>query len=710
MDAMVMPAAATEQSATGLMRAMAPGSVPRPRRRPLYTFLLWWVALLSCLLPVLYVGMVAGLAWLGYAYYAHWAPRGFNGVTMVAWTVPGFVLGVLILFLLKPLFAPRAKVPEPVALPEAESAFGEAVRALCQAVGVAPPRRIFLTHAVNAWVQFSPGPAGLVGGARTLTIGLPLVAGMSARQLVGVLAHEFGHFAQRGGMRAAHVIHRVNRWLESRAYHHDAWDDRLQRWSEDDGDGDGGGLLPLMCLATQACLRATRLFLHGLFQVSFRMSRRLSQEMEFDADRYMVAVAGSDSFAATALRLRALSQAMHEVEQINAKAWNAGQLVADLPAATTLRMAQWRAEQWQAVERTLENDDETRYWDSHPADQARIANAIAQPAAGLFVDERPAAALFADFPALCRQVTEHYYRAMDLEFGARNLVEPAQLLGMGQLPDGLAQAWQRYANGMVGTVPLLDPAEGLLQPAAGFDWQGCVDELRRLGPEAASLWPRLERARTRAEELELWVRLIDMDVDFAMPDGAEPDPGALRQQLGDCRNPASADRKLAARILGLFARRLQLATAALAGPAQARAQAGMALLQALHDAWPRLERLRSEGRVCLRLQAGMGRESSELRPRVHAMAEQYRKDFEALLETLDAVALDEGGSLARYLRSRCGRMSSAGNDPFAFIRVTDPVEDAFLQRYELARAELAVLALEAEREHGIRPIRLFQAR
>ena len=304
---------------------------------------------------------------------------------------------------------------------------------------MAPPRRIFLTHAVNAWVQFSPGPAGLVGGARTLTIGLPLVAGMSARELVGVLAHESGHFAQRGGMRAAHLIHHVNRWLESRAYHHDAWDDRLQRWSDDE-DGDGGNLLQLASVVAMFCLGVTRLFLRRLFQLSFRMSRRLSQEMEFDADRYGVAVAGSDSFAAISLRLRALAQAMREVEQVNAKAWRAGQLVADLPAAAALRMAQWPPEQWQAVERTLENNDETRYRDSHPADQARIANAMAQPAAGLFVDERPAASLFADFPALCRQVTGHYYAAMDLDLGARNLVEPAQLLGMGQLPEDLAAA------------------------------------------------------------------------------------------------------------------------------------------------------------------------------------------------------------------------------------------------------------------------------
>lgn len=710
MDAMVVPAGENAPPLTGLMQAMAPGSVPRPARRPLYTLLLWLVALLSCLLPLVYFGLVAALGWLGYAYYADWAPRGFSGWTMVAWTVPGFVLGVLILFLLKPLFAPRARVPDAVRLPEKEIAFRAAVVSLCRAVGVAPPREIYLSHSVNAWVQFSPGPAGLVGGARTLTIGLPLVAGMSARQLVGVLAHEFGHFAQRGGMRAAHVINRVNRWLESRAYHRDEWDERLQGWLDDGEEGDGGNLLHLACAITQACLGLTRVFLRGLFQLSFRMSRRLSQEMEFDADRYEVAVAGSDSFAGTALRLRALSQAMHEVELLNRKAWREGSLVADLPAAAALRMGQWTADDWQAVERLVDNDDETRYWDSHPADQARIANAMAQPVAGMFVDDRPAAGLFADFPALCREVTDHYYREMDLEFGARNLMEPAQLLGMGQLPEALAAAWKRFANGMLGTVPLLDPSAGLLQPAAGFDWQGCVDELRRLGPEASDLWPRLERSRARADELELWVRLVDLGVDFSMPDGSEPDAAALREQLGQCRNGTSADNRLTARLLAVFARRLQLAADAMEAPARGQAQARLALLQQLHDAWPRLERLVSDGRLCLRLQSGMARDADALRVRVFAMAEDYRQAFDALLARFDGVALPDGASLGRALRSRCGRMSTAGADPFAFIHVTAPVEDAFLDMYRRELAELALLADAAERAHGIRPIRLFQAR
>ncbi len=60
-------------------------------------------------------------------------------------------------------------------------------------------------------------------GQKVLTIGLSLIGGLSARQFVGVLAHEFGHFAQRFGMRCSFLVNSVNRWLEHCAYGEDAW-------------------------------------------------------------------------------------------------------------------------------------------------------------------------------------------------------------------------------------------------------------------------------------------------------------------------------------------------------------------------------------------------------------------------------------------------------------------------------------------------------
>lgn len=691
------------------LHRLRPGSIPRPARKPLYTFLLWLVAALSCLIPVLYLGLVAGLGWLGFHYYAEWAPRSGHGMLrLVGWTAPGFIIGVLVLFLLKPFFAPRVREPEPVRLsPEENADFFAAVHALCAAIGIRPPRAILLSHQVNAWVQFVPGPAGLVGGARTLTIGLPLVAGLSARQLVGVLAHEFGHFAQRGGMRAAHVINRINYWLESRAYHEDAWDERLRRWAADE---DNGGIVQLTCAATLSCLWATRMLLLGMFQLSFRMSRWLSQEMEFDADRYEATVAGSDGFAATALRMRALAQAWREVDRINRKAWREGRLVDDLPGATAQRLEQWLGTDWQAIELQLESDDTTRYWDSHPADQARIENAQALGAGGIFRDERPAALLFAGFPALCKRVTAHFYREMELDFSARQLIGSAELLGRGRLDEATATAWQRFGNGMLGSVPLLEPSEAGRLPASAFDWQGSVDELRRLGPEAAGLWQRLDRARERADRLSLWIALLDLDVAFAMPDGSEPDPAALRAEHGACVAEDTPDRKLATRILALFARRLQHAAQALDGQAGADAEARLALLGRMHAAWPKLHGATSEGRVCLRMQSGMGGGDDSLRPRVHALAERYRQRLTAVLEELDTATLGDGLPLGQYLRKRCGHLSGAGADPFAFAGATLPMEDAFLELYRQQLAELAQIADLAERTHGIRPIRLFVAR
>ena len=162
-------------SPSELVCRMAPRSVPRPARRPLYTLMLWLVALLSALMPVLYLGLIAALAWLGYHYYANWAPGDGHLVLLaLAWLAPGFILSVLILFLLKPLFAPRITEPEAVRLsPDDEPALVAAVRAS------APSAAAFYDWGGGlVWIDFDPaddahGPrvrsaVALAGGHATL--------------------------------------------------------------------------------------------------------------------------------------------------------------------------------------------------------------------------------------------------------------------------------------------------------------------------------------------------------------------------------------------------------------------------------------------------------------------------------------------------------------------------------------------------------------
>ena len=73
-----------------------------------------------------------------------------------------------------------------------------------------------------------------------------------------------------------------------------------------------------------------------LFHVSFRLSRYMSRQMEFDADRYEALLAGSDTFRHTARSLRALNHAFVEVNRANIEAWQEQRLLRNLPEAVAI--------------------------------------------------------------------------------------------------------------------------------------------------------------------------------------------------------------------------------------------------------------------------------------------------------------------------------------------------------------------------------------
>ncbi|MEV5348161.1 M48 family metalloprotease [Streptomyces achromogenes] len=68
------------------------------------------------------------------------------------------------------------------------------VRELAAAAGTRAPDRILLTGEVNASVSEEPRLLGLLPGPRRLTLGVPLLIGLTEAQLRSVLAHEYGHF------------------------------------------------------------------------------------------------------------------------------------------------------------------------------------------------------------------------------------------------------------------------------------------------------------------------------------------------------------------------------------------------------------------------------------------------------------------------------------------------------------------------------------
>src|SRR5207249_10298262 len=110
------------------------------------------------LLPVLYIAMVGAAAWLVYFWATHFkfllttltgGPRVYL-FKMAIYCAPLFAGVVLVLFMIKPLFAPRARHAQPLALnPAAEPLLVAFISKVCGTIGAPFPKRIDLVCILN---------------------------------------------------------------------------------------------------------------------------------------------------------------------------------------------------------------------------------------------------------------------------------------------------------------------------------------------------------------------------------------------------------------------------------------------------------------------------------------------------------------------------------------------------------------------------------
>ncbi|MEP6816321.1 MAG: M48 family metallopeptidase, partial [Marmoricola sp.] len=218
--------------------------------------------------------VVAGLALVGYAFLR----MGLVGGVLV---LP-FLLGLFVLYAVGTalLASTRAgrEVPTGMLLtPDAQPELWSRVRALADEVGTRPPDEIRLVPDVNASVTEGAKLLGLASGVRRMTIGVPLLLGLTRGQLVAVLAHELGHYGgrhttlatatYRGGEALRRVLHEV-------------------------GEESAAG----------------RLFA-GYARLYFRVSREVSRRQELEADETATRIAGRDVTIAALRELAPLATA-----------------------------------------------------------------------------------------------------------------------------------------------------------------------------------------------------------------------------------------------------------------------------------------------------------------------------------------------------------------------------------------------------------------
>ena len=428
-----------QQEILDLIAVELDGKVPRNPLNIPYQFTLMLVALVMVLMPLLYCCLIGAACYGMYWYTTEVLPDGMNNLpsgraavfAVLLYVAPLIGGAITIVFMIKPVFfsivMPRDTRQRSLKR-ASEPALFELVDRICDATRSPRPKRIDINNDVNASAALRRGFMSLLGKDLVLTIGAPLIAGMNTRQLAGILGHEFGHFAQGGGMKSTFVIRSVNLWFARVVYQRDQLDEML-----DQAISESDFRISLILMLGKLFVFISRTILWCFMMIAHALSCMMARQMEYDADRYEAYIAGSDYFENTSRRLTDLMVGQQAMVDVVVSAMNRRMLLDDLPGITAAHADKVTSKERKRMAELGESETQG-FFSTHPSDKHRIKAAKRYDAEGLFQLEVPARRLLKNFDAVCSGVSVDFYRN---QLGA--MVDPKKLVRLDELSDDTDQ-------------------------------------------------------------------------------------------------------------------------------------------------------------------------------------------------------------------------------------------------------------------------------
>ena len=286
---------------------LGPKSIPAELTKPstAYKHRAWLAVASLALFLVLYLALAVWFVWTAYRMFGAAAAGGPD----VLWhaLIAGSA-AFLALFMLKALFfIERGGPPDAVEVTKTEQPrlFAFLYR-LADEAGAPRPHKVYLSARVNAAVFYDLSVLNLVFPSRkNLEIGLSLVNVLTLSEMKAVLAHEFGHFAQRS-MAIGSWVYIAQQIASHVVAKRDALDKLLQFISNVDLRIAWVGWLLSLVVWSIRSLMDTLLRLVVLAQ------RALSRQMEFQADLVAVSLTGSDEIVHALHKLQAADDAWEQ--------------------------------------------------------------------------------------------------------------------------------------------------------------------------------------------------------------------------------------------------------------------------------------------------------------------------------------------------------------------------------------------------------------
>jgi hypothetical protein len=404
--------------------------------------------------------------------------------------------GVLLLFLIKPVFFRRKGDDGGVMTVQAgdEPLLFAFLERLCAAAGAPAPAAVEIDCEANAAARFKR--RGLAAGLDkqfVLRIGLPLAGAMTVRQFAGVIAHELGHFRQRGGMAGSYFIRLAIAFFARIVFERDRLDFALLRLR-----GARSVLGRMIYRVAAMFIEAARGVLWLMLVLGELLSCGVLRRMEYDADLLEAHVAGCRGFTATSRLMLFLAIASRRARYDVADAWNQRRLADDLPALVVSHARQLIERKDEVLK--LLDTEKTRWFDTHPCHADRVRNVEALAAEGLLRSDLAARHLFSSFPALCIRATQATYASLLGENLSQAKLIPTRELVEQRLGERRSfGALRRYfRGGMAGSRPVLPAAEAL--SPVNRDRRHLQQELPRARQDMLALAEAAADAAERFEE------------------------------------------------------------------------------------------------------------------------------------------------------------------------------------------------------------------
>lgn len=437
--------------------------------------------------------------------------------------------GFLFIFMAKPLFSiQRGHTGDDLELNAAEHpAFFAFLYRLADEAGAPRPKRVYVSARVNAGVFYDLSILNLIfPSQKNLEIGLALVNVLSLGELKAVLAHEFGHFAQRSMA--------VGRWVyiaQQIAGHIVAQRGALDRFVAGLSRVDlrvawVGWLLSLIIWSIRSLVEL-------MFRLVVLAQRALSREMEYQADLVATALTGSDALVHALHKLGAADEAWQRTLAFADDELRAGRVIDDLFAVQTRIIEHLRAVQadphFGVAPPVIGNPEQHRVfkdslakppamWSTHPENTDRESN-VKRRYVAAEIDPRPAWELFQSPDALRQKVTRQILQsalkepdtvtsapitdtlsALDQQFARPSLDRRYRGSYLNRALTRHTETLAALFEGLPAGADLLAMADGLY----GDDHDQDLDRERALSAEAASIQGLIDGALTTGSKTIRW--------------------------------------------------------------------------------------------------------------------------------------------------------------------------------------------------------------